>query len=36
MLVALGRKDEAIAEYRAVLQKEPNRRRSLRGADGRT
>lgn len=32
MLVALGRPDEAVAEYRATLQKEPNRRRALRGA----
>ncbi|HKW12816.1 MAG TPA: hypothetical protein VJO33_20685, partial [Gemmatimonadaceae bacterium] len=32
MLVALNRSKEAAAEYRATLQKEPNRRRSLRGA----
>jgi hypothetical protein len=33
MLVALGRPKDAIAEYRATLQKEPNRRRALRGAE---
>lgn len=32
MLVALGRPAEAVVEYRATLQKEPNRRRALRGA----
>jgi tetratricopeptide (TPR) repeat protein len=35
MLVALGRKDEAIVEYRAVLQKEPNRLHALRAIGGR-
>jgi hypothetical protein len=30
MLIALGRPDEARAEYRATLAKEPNRRHSLR------
>ncbi len=28
LLMAVGRRDDARAEYRAVLQKEPNRRRS--------
>ncbi|HEY7233842.1 MAG TPA: hypothetical protein VH539_06805 [Gemmatimonadaceae bacterium] len=32
MLIALDRPAEAKAEYRATLQKEPNRRHSLRGA----
>jgi hypothetical protein len=32
MLVELGRPAEAGVEYRATLRKEPNRRRSLRGA----
>jgi tetratricopeptide (TPR) repeat protein len=32
MLMELGRHDEAVAEYRAVLAREPNRRHSLRGA----
>ena len=36
MLVALGHRNEAIVEYRATLQKEPNRRHSLRGAGDRT
>jgi tetratricopeptide (TPR) repeat protein len=30
MLMELGRRDDAVAEYRATLKKEPNRRRSLR------
>jgi hypothetical protein len=34
MLVALNRPAEAIAEYRATLEKEPNRRHALRGASG--
>jgi hypothetical protein len=32
MLLQLHRQDEAVAEYRKTLAKEPNRRRSLRGA----
>jgi hypothetical protein len=31
MLVSLGRGDDAVREYRATLEKEPNRRRSLIG-----
>jgi hypothetical protein len=34
LLAALGRPGEAVAEYRATLRKEPNRRRALRGASG--
>jgi len=34
VLTALGRSSEARAEYRATLQKEPNRRHSLAGAGG--
>jgi hypothetical protein len=34
MLAALNRKAEAKVEYRATLQKEPNRRHSLRGVAG--
>jgi hypothetical protein len=33
MLTQLNRPDEAIAEYHATLQKEPNRRHSLRRID---
>jgi hypothetical protein len=36
MLMALNQPVEASAEYRAVLQKEPNRRHSLRGIAGRS
>ena len=32
MLMELGQRDQAIAEYRATLKKEPNRLRSVRGA----
>jgi tetratricopeptide (TPR) repeat protein len=32
MLVELGQRDQAIAEYRTTLEKEPNRLRSMRGA----
>jgi hypothetical protein len=32
MLISLNRADEARAEYRATLQKEPNRRHALSGA----
>jgi hypothetical protein len=31
MLLELGRRDEAVAEYRASLQREPGRRRSEEG-----
>jgi hypothetical protein len=31
MLLELGRRDEAAAEYRASLQREPGRRRSAEG-----
>lgn len=34
MLTDLGKNAEAKAEYRATLQKEPNRRRALRGVNG--
>jgi len=34
MLIELHRPAEAVVEYRATLQKEPNRRHSLRGAGG--
>ena len=34
MLVELHRRAEAIVEYRATLQREPNRRHSLRGVSG--
>jgi len=34
MLVALNRPGEASAEYRATLQKEPNRRHALRRVAG--
>ncbi|MDB4869034.1 MAG: repeat-containing protein, partial [Gemmatimonadales bacterium] len=34
MLMQLGRSDEAKAEYRATLLKEPNRRHALQGANG--
>ena len=33
MLAALGRNAEALAEYRVTLQKEPNRRRSMRAIE---
>ena len=36
MLLKLGRAKEARAEYRATLEKEPNRRHALEGASGRT
>jgi predicted negative regulator of RcsB-dependent stress response len=29
LLMAVGRRNDATAEYRAVLQKEPNRRHSM-------
>ena len=29
LLMAVGRRDDARAEYRAVLQKEPNRRHAM-------
>ena len=34
MLMQLNRREEAIAAYRATLEKEPNRRRALQGATG--
>src|SRR5207237_10934338 len=36
MLMQLGRRAEAIVEYRATLQKEPNRRHALRRLGGAT
>ena len=36
MLLVLGRPDEALAEYRATLKKEPNRRHSARALSAHT